>query len=533
MNLYWFVLLPILIGLVGYFIPLYLAKYLAIIMQVAQLIMAGLLLYEVRVFGPISENLGNWPDYVGITLKADYLSAILILLNVTLFFLCGFFNVKNKYVDHMFLFLFLSLEGLISGIFLSNDLFNIFVMVEISVVIVSILIMFKRDAQSIYDGMIYLLTNTVSMTLFLFGIAFLYKVTGCVDLKGAALVISEIEDPRSLILPYTLMITAVSLKAALMPLFSWLPKAHGTPSAPSVVSAILSGIYIKTGVYLFIRIQTLFSSQIDTSELFLILGFLTALIGFLFAMFQSDIKLMLAYSTVSQIGLIMIGVNMNSEVAMQGAIYHIISHGIFKTTLFLTAGMIVDEYQTRNIYEIRGLWKRMPVAAIATMPAILGMIGMPLFSGSMTKYWLSYAANGTWLYYGMILLNFGTILIFIKFSMIFTGKSSTISTPQSPLRKIVILLGGALCLIGGLFALPITYQLFGSNMPFQLSSYLEKSGIFFISLVIAVPLYYFGIRKWKWIQNNETLELSFNEICVAMFLFLFILIFYVDLTLRF
>jgi multicomponent Na+:H+ antiporter subunit D len=124
---------------------------------------------------------------------------------------------------------------------------------------------------------------------------------------------------KPLYLPYALILTAVCLKAALMPLFSWLPKAHGTPSAPSVVSAVLSGLYVKNGIYLFIRCQSAFQ-PIDVSTFFLVAGAVTAIAGAVFAIAQSDIKLILSYHTVSQIGLIMVALNMGSETAAVGAV---------------------------------------------------------------------------------------------------------------------------------------------------------------------------------------------------------------------
>src|SRR5699024_12776643 len=112
------------------------------------------------------------------------------------------------------------------------------------------------------------------------------------------------------IIPFAMMMVTVSLKTAVIPLFSWLPKAHGTPSAPPVVSALLSGLYIKTGVYLFIRFVNMYSPVIDMKEFFFVIGLLTSIVGFVMSLGQHDIKLILAYRTVSQIGLIMIGLHM-------------------------------------------------------------------------------------------------------------------------------------------------------------------------------------------------------------------------------
>ncbi len=247
--------------------------------------------------------------------------------------------------------------------------------------------------------------------------------------------INFMQDSRALILPYCLIMTTVGLKAAIMPLFSWLPRAHGTPSAPSIVSAILSGLYVKGGLYLFIRTQDMFKPQIDTDHIFLVLGFLTAIIGFVIALSQIDLKLILAYHTVSQIGLIIFGLSLNHTYSYWGSIYHVLNHAIFKSVLFLTAGMIIETYETRDIRQIKGVFKRMPLVAVVSILAILGITGAPLFNGSISKYLIQKGTTGGLLEYGLLVINLGTIISFVKYSSIFKGTSGgnkpTCSYPRS------------------------------------------------------------------------------------------------------
>ncbi|MBN2221842.1 MAG: proton-conducting membrane transporter, partial [Vallitaleaceae bacterium] len=258
MSLYLFVVFPLFAALLGYLFSNRLSKSLIFLVQFVLFIMAILNFIEVRTNGPVLEVLGKYPLGVGISLKADIISSVLILLTVFLFSCLLLYNHHKTYMNHLFLFLFLILQGLLCGLFLSNDLFNIYVLVEVSTIIVSVLIIFKKDSKSIYDGMIYLLTNLASMTLFLLALGYLYRIFGTLDLTLLAQRIPEVSNPRTLIIPFALLITAVDLKAAIMPLFSWLPKAHGTASAPSIISATLSGLYVKSGVYIFIRIIDLF-----------------------------------------------------------------------------------------------------------------------------------------------------------------------------------------------------------------------------------------------------------------------------------
>ncbi len=394
-----------------------------ITVQSALLAIAIYLLVQVRLYGPISSALGDYDRWLSINLVGgDEISLLFVVLTCFLFLAMLVFNYHKHYMNPLFLFLFLVLEGLINAIFLSYDLFDLYALVEVSTITVSILIMFKRDSQSIYDGMVYLLTNLVSMTFFVLGIGYVYKLFGSLDLLVIKDSMDSVVDTRQLILPYSLLITAIGLKSAVMPLFSWLPRAHGTPAAPSIVSAILSGLYVKGGVYLFIRFQDTFSSQLDTSNIFLILGFLTAVIGFIFALSQTDIKLILAYHTVSQIGLIIFGLSLNSDYSYYGSIYHILNHAVFKSTLFLTAGMIIEEYDTRDIREIHGVFKRMPYVALVMVVAILGITGAPFFNGSISKYLIQKGTNYyDYLEYGLVIINLGTIISFIKYSQMLFG----------------------------------------------------------------------------------------------------------------
>jgi len=520
MPLFLIILFPIVMAL---FIYLSYDKMPKIILFIMQLIVLGMAIYffiYTRNNGIIHDILGDYQLGVGIALKSDNISSVLVLLNAFLFTCMILFNYHKSYMNKLFLFLFIILQGLMNGIFLANDMFTLYVLIELSTIVVSILIMFKKDSQSIYDGMIYLLTNIVSMTLFLLGMAYMYKMFGSLDLDIIGERIALIENPRSLILPYSLIITSIGLKSALMPLFSWLPRAHGTPSAPSIVSAILSGLYVKGGIYLFIRFQSIFLQQLDTTHIFLFLGFLTAVIGFMFALSQTDIKLILAYSTVSQIGLIIFGLSLNHDYSYWGSIYHIVNHAIFKSVLFLTAGIIIETYETRDIRQITGLFKRMPFVSIITIMAILGIIGAPLFNGSISKYLIqSDTTSRNYLEYGLILINLGTIMTFIKYGSMFRGPSKEKPISIRFNQKIAIALLGSFCLIGGVFGVQFIKILFDVTISVSLSSYINKTILFIISLVISWGFYTYLYSKIGLFKKIREIELTFNQICFSIVLF--------------
>jgi multicomponent Na+:H+ antiporter subunit D len=531
-DLYVFILGPILIATLFYLFPRGYIKLAFIGFQVVLLFLSMKNFIYIRDNGTIIQNLGNWNSNLGITLRADLLSTILVTLTLFLFLAMLIFSYDKHYINNLFLFLFLILQSLIIGIFFSEDLFNLYILLEVSTMVVSVLIMFKKDKRSIYDGMLYLLVNIAAMTLFLFAIGYLYKMFGVLNIYSIYEKMYLVKDKKAIIFPYALIITAVGLKSALMPLFSWLPKAHGTPSAPSIVSAILSGLYVKTGIYLFIRVQFMFSPIIDTSQLFLIMGLLTGIAGFFLAICQSDIKLILAYHTVSQIGLIMIGLTLGEGYAYWGGIYHMINHAIFKSTLFLTAGLIIEEYNTRDIYKIKGVFKRMPFISIAAILAILGITGAPLFNGSISKYLIQSGTKGTYMEYAILIVNFGTIASFIKYSSMFLGKKQESNFPIKFRRNkkiklnrtIVVLFLGIICFVGGVFGEKIIYILFSQKIHISLESYLHKAEVYLLTIIAGFLFYKFIILKWKILHKVREIELSFNGICISIVSFFFFML---------
>ena len=499
-------------------LPISIFKHIALATELVLLVMAALLFREVKSGGPVVHTIGGWSPYIGITLRADLLTCALLLLTVILFACAILFNYKNDYVDKRFLFLLITWQGLISGIFLSNDLFNIYILIEVCTIIVSMLILYKKDKRSAYDSMFYLLLNITSALFILMGIGYLYKTVGVFDFYGIAERVVLLDDPRPLILPYSFIMTGVCLKAALIPLFGWLPKAHGTPGAPSIVSAILSGLYVKSGLYLFIRLQEAFAGTLDTAEFFMVVGLLTGIVGFFLAICQYDIKLILAYHTVSQVGLIMMGLTSESAAAYWGGVYHIINHALFKSLLFLTAGMIMGAYKTRDIREIRGVLSKMPIVGIATLLAMFGITGAPFFNGSISKYFIQEGYKN-FLGYGLFVINLGTIISFIKFSTILFGKHTGERIRTTIHSNIVIAVLGIGCFLGGIFGQSLVDFLFNQQLSLEFSVYLQKTLVFFAHMTAGIILYYFVIRKTKLLYKIGRHEMAFNNTCLAIVVF--------------
>lgn len=510
------VLLPVGFGILIYALPERLKRALSFTAAGAQLA-ACILLFRQASAAPVSLSLGGWNPPVGILLYADRFTAVMTLLTAFLFLILLVYEADRLVFSKNFCMLFLILEGLLSGIFLLDDLFSIFILVEVSTLVASLLIMFHRDSRSMYDGLFYMIINIFAATFFLFGLAMLYKQTGTFSLQTLGRILPDVANMKPLYLPYALILTAVCLKAALMPLFSWLPKAHGTPSAPSVVSAVLSGLYVKNGIYLFIRCQGAFQA-IDTGAFFLVAGVVTAIAGAVFAIAQSDIKLILSYHTVSQIGLIMMALNLGSETAAVGGMYHIVNHALFKTVLFIGAGVVIDEYGTRNMYDIHGVFRRMPLVAVSMIAAILGITGAPLFNGSISKYLIQHDVSDALGSAVLILINVGTIISFIKFSGMFFGNTK-IKARVFAGRTAACLILGSLCLAFGIFGASVVRLLFGTDITIDPAGYLKKSMVFLLSAASAWLIYRFAVRNRAFWKRIRAVDFGFNTSALSVVLF--------------
>lgn len=525
------VLAPILIGVIAVILQHKIMKPIIYLFQIAYTGLAFYIFWTVKHTGPIQLNFGGYTDGLAITLYADAISIFMVLMTAVFYIAFLIYTMNEEYAEPQFYFLFLVLQGMMMGLFLSSDLFNIFVFLEVSTVVVSILIMYNKDKQAIYDGMIYFFVNVIGTSFLLFGIGLLYRTFGLLDIRALTEAMRLLESPQAIILPLGLMMVTLSLKTAVTPLFSWLPKAHGTPSAPPVVSAVLSGLYIKSGVYLFIRLTSMFAPVINLNVFFFWIGFLTALIGFIMALGQKDIKLILAYHTVSQIGLIMMGINMGSEIAFWGSVYHVFSHAIFKSTLFLTAGIIYKEYGTRNVYKIRGLIQRMPLVAAATAFAILGITGAPFFNGSISKYMIAHGTTDLWVTILLNIVNLGTVMSFVKYATIFFGQSDKKGKTKTDVYAVgASLFMGITALITGIYGERLTQFFFNYEVHVNMSEYAEKGIVYVLMIIIGIVAYHRVIKHGGLIAKIGHIELTFNGIITSMVGYLIVLLIYLNFT---
>ena len=516
--LVYYVIAPILIGVFLYFFSNQVGKIIAITAQFLFVAAAVYLLIQVQNETAIVTNVGNFRSFLGIYLMADSLSAAFVLLTAIIFLAATIFSLHEKR-SNLFWFLLFIWESALIGLFLTRDFFNIFVMAEVATVVVAVLLMYDRDRRRIYDGMIFLMTNVVAVQFYLFGVGYIYMITGRMDMQAASEVIATL-PPSQVYLAYALVMTAIAFKCALLPLSSWLVKVSSVPRAPIAIATILSALHVKGGIYLFIRFQSVFIEVIP-GEFYVVIGAITGIVGVVMALAQKDVMLMLAYSSVAQIGLIMVALNMGTTYAYVGGMLHAVNHGIFKAALFFGAGMIAQAYRTRNISRLSGVWKVGKLVTIAQFLAILGIIGAPFFNGSISKYFMAAEAN-TLLTIVMSVISLGTILVYLKYARIFFGTTNNEHAKKYPndrLRHSVVFSLGFACLVLGVFGQQIAYLLFGYDLNINFAGYVQKVIIFAASMVVALVLARSPLFKWLEKHLHSVNNFGFRGICASIGVF--------------
>lgn len=510
-----FVVFPILMGLIQYIVKRFDFKSIGLAVQLLMLALSVYVLLFTNFKDGIIVNLIDVSRPVGMALKVDSLSMTMILLNNLIFLLMSYASYHRSYYNKLFIFLIMALQGLINGIFLSTDFFNIYLLIELSTIIVSILVMYKKDGRSLYDGMLYLLVNMVGMAFFLFGIGYIYKIFGVLDFESVQEMITLIPK-KSLILPFAFLMTGASLKSAFMPLFSWLPKAHGTASAPTMVSAILSGIFVKTGIYLFIRIADIFGPVINLNDLFLVVAIVTAILGAVFAMSNRDIKLIMSYSTISQVGIIMLGLNNVSVTGYTGGLFYLFNHGMFKVLMFFIIGILIKTYRTRDIMKMGSLWQSSKVLSFGLIIGLLSLTGMPLLGSGIGKYMIGeYYKTDLIKVLFMVLTVTSSLYCIPLFKILLPGDKKHKVMIKKNQKNTILILSFALITLGSIYR-PILDLVYDYQITINIirvgGKLVEYSLLLFLSFMI-----HFVINKWTGIKEKiEKFDLSFNAINMAI-----------------
>ncbi len=373
------------------------------------------LLAHVDGEGMVTAQMGGWPAPLGITLVADRFSAIVLSVSALMLvavLVYAMAQLGRDAIDWWFHTKYLTLTAGVTLSLLTGDLFNLFVGFEVMLVSSYVLLTVRSTQREIRSTMSYVVINLLASALFLVTIAFTYGISATMNLADLSVRLAEVDPAASRTLSL-LMLVVFGIKAALFPLFMWLPDSY--PTAPTPVTAIFAGLLTKVGVFVIIRTQTLLFPADEPSGLLLFVAGTTMTVGVLGAIAQNDVKRILSFHIVSQIGYMIMGLGLLSIAGLAAAVLYITHHIIVKTGLFLVAGVVEAEYGSGGLDRTGGLLHRRPVVAALFLPFALSLAGIPPFSGFVAK--LALVQEGLALGQGAIVAVSLAVSVLTLFSM--------------------------------------------------------------------------------------------------------------------
>jgi len=415
---------------------------------------------------------------LGVSFRVDPLAFLLAATIGVIWLFCTVYSTEYMAREHhknrYYPFLMLTLAGCL-GTVVSGDLFSLFVFFELMSLAAFVLVIHEETREAIRAGFKYLVMTIVgSLALFL-GIIVTYELSGSLTLGTKGLIN---ETSGLAFLGFMGYLLGFGIKAGVVPLHVWLPDAH--PVAPSPASALLSGLMIKTGAYGLIRVfYNIYGRDMIAATgwngIVLALAAITMLLGSMVAIVQDDLKRRLAYSSIGQMGYILLGLGLLTETGLVGDIFHIFSHAFMKSTLFLCAGAIIFKTGKRSVKELAGLGMRMPVTMGAFTVASLGMVGVPPFTGFLSKWNLALGAVEAGQFAHVLLLLLSSLMNLAYYSPIvilafFGGSSQHEAAVERISEAPIAMLVSIVALAMG----TVVFDLLPGNLPFFLTQISAK-----------------------------------------------------------
>jgi multicomponent Na+:H+ antiporter subunit D len=388
----WLVPLPVVLPLLGAALSVLVGRWrtaqrvVGLSVLGALVVIAAVLVAQVDRDGTIAVHAGGWAPPMGITLVADRFAAVLLLvaevvLLGVLVYAIGEPGAERNHVG--FQSAYLVLAAGVGASFLTGDLFNLFVAFEMMLTASYVLLTLGGRREQVRAGMTYVVISLVASTLFVTALALLYSATGTVNMADLAVRLGEL--PSGVRTAFALLLLVVfGIKAAVFPLFFWLPDAY--PTAPSPITAVFAGLLTKVGVYAIVRTQTLlFPGDPATQRVLLWTAGLTMVIGVIGAIAQDDIRRLLSFTIVSQIGYMVMGLGISTLAGLAAVVFSIVHHIIVKTALFLIGGLVERVGGSSRLSRIGGLVRTAPLLAAMFLVSALGLAGIPPLSGFVSK----------------------------------------------------------------------------------------------------------------------------------------------------
>lgn len=415
--------------------------------------------------GTIHYYLGGWNPPWGIEYVVDHLSAFVLVIVSFIALLVAIYSKKSveqelpeKIVYFYCLFL-LQVTGFL-GIVITGDMFNLYVFLEIASLAGYALIATGEDGAP-FASFNYVIFGTIGACFYLLGVGYLYIVTGSLNIADLSQILPNLYHSKVVLVAFAFFLVGVSIKMALFPLHVWLPDAY--TYAPSTVTALLAPLMTKVGAYVMIRIMfTVFEPyfSIELIPVTSILGWMAAgaiIFGAVMALAQTDLKRMLAYILVSEVGYITLGIGLANRNGLTGAILHILNDAFMMLALFLVVGAIMYRSGKREIPQLRYLHRKMPLTMAVFVIAALSVIGIPPTCGFFSKWYLILGAidAGKWVFVAVLLISslLNVILFFRVIESAYLepvaehssgGSELVIAREESPLTMLIpILIAGA------------------------------------------------------------------------------------------
>ncbi|HRD96074.1 MAG TPA: monovalent cation/H+ antiporter subunit D family protein [Rubrivivax sp.] len=433
--------------------------------------------------GPaVSYAIGNWQPPWGIEYRVDALSAfVLVLISGMAFVLLPFARrsigaeiaERQHYLFYtMFL---LCLSGLL-GMTITGDVFNVFVFLEISSLSTYVLIALGRDRRALLAAYQYLIMGTIGATFIVIGIGLLYLMTGTLNMVDLAQRLPALQGSRPVLAALAFITVGLALKLALFPLHQWLPNAY--TFAPSAITAFLAATATKVAIYVLLRFhysvfgQPLSLGPLPTAQLLMLLALAGMFAASTMAIFQTDLKRLFAYSSVGQIGYIVLGMSQDSASGLTGAIVHLFNHGITKGAIFLLLGGVALRMGGCSLVRVQGLARVMPLTSFSIVLCGLSLIGVPGTAGFVSKWYLLLAAleKGQWwlvfLILGSSLLAVAYVWRFVENAYFKPLRADCTDRTEAPLSML---------LPAGLLVAGVIY--FGLDTRFTVGSAAEAAGV--------------------------------------------------------
>jgi multicomponent Na+:H+ antiporter subunit D len=384
-----------------------------------------LLLQQVLQGGTIVYELGGWSAPWGIAYRIDTLACYLLVLVTGMASLVSVAaqtslekELESEKQSYFYIAFLLCLAGLL-GILTTGDTFNLFVFLEISALASYTLIALGRDRRALWAAYQYLIMGTIGATFLLIGIGLLYMMTGTLNMDDMSSLLPSVASSKTVFTAYAFIAVGVSLKLALFPLHLWLPNAYAY--APSIATAFLAATATKVAIYILLRLifsvygveYSLSDLTIPEQRVFLALGLAGVLAASSVALFQNNVKRLFAYSSVAQIGYMIVGFSLGTPAGITATLLHVFNHALMKGAIFLALAGVAYRLGTPTLDRMDGLGRRMPFTMAALVIAGLSLIGVPLTAGFVSKWYLVVAAleRGWWPLAAVVLL--GSLLAVI------------------------------------------------------------------------------------------------------------------------